>query len=65
MNDLHSSAVTSCIMKVLERVVWVHSRNRLQITLILARGVENAILHVLNTIRSHLEKPTTCIRLVL
>ena len=28
------------------------------------RGVENAILHVLNIIYFHLEKPETCIRLM-
>ena len=71
MNDLRPVAFTSCVMKVFERVVHVHHQEQgvdfmdpLQLAYRTNRSVDDAILQVLNSIYSHLEKPGTCIRLV-
>ena len=62
MNDLHPVALTSCVMKVFERVVLVHLQEQLadfmypfQLAYRENRSVDDAILQVLNCIYSHLE----------
>ena len=71
VNDLHPVALTSCVMKVVERVVLVHLQEQVadfmdpfQFAYRKNRSVDDAILTVLNSIYSHLEKPDMCIRLV-
>ena len=71
MNDLRPVALTSCVMKVFERVVLVHLQKQvadhidpLQFAYRSKRGVEDAVLHVLNNVYSHLEKKGSSIRLI-
>ena len=72
MNDLRPVTLTSCfMMKVFGRVVLVHLQEQVsefmdpfQFAYRTNRNVHDAILHVLNSIYSHLEKPDTCIRLM-
>ena len=58
-------------MKVFERAVLVHIQEQVadyidpcQFAFKRNRGIVDTILHVLNIIYFHLEKPETCIRLM-
>ncbi len=69
MNDLRPVALTSCVMKVFERVFLPILQEQvsdfmdpLQFAYKKDRSVEDAILHVLNNAYSHLDKPNTSIR---
>ena len=69
MNDLRPVALTSCVMKVVERVVLAQEQladcmDTFQFAYRKNRSVDDAILQVLNSIYSYLEKPGTCIRLM-
>ena len=71
MNDLRPIALTSCAMKVFERCVLPHLdsligdfMDPLQFAYKAKRSVDDAILHVLNNIYAHLEKPGSSIRLM-
>ena len=71
MNDLRPIALTSCIMKVFEKCIINHLQkflspfmDPLQFAYKSNRGVDDALLHVLNNISSHLEKTGTCVRLM-
>ena len=71
MNDLRPIALTSCVMKLFERCVIVHLKpqviefiDRLQFAYQMNRGVDDAILHVLNNVYSHLEKTGSSIRIM-
>lgn len=71
MNDLRPIALTSCVMKVFEKVVLLHFQIQVsdfidpfQFAYQKNRSVDDAILHVLNGIYLHLDKPGTCIRLM-
>ena len=71
MNDLQPVALTSCMMKTFERVVLLHLQPQaadlmdpVQFAYQRNRSVDDAILHVLNNIYSHLDKPATSIRLM-
>ena len=71
MNDLRPIALTCCIMKVFERCIIVllcpevsDFIDKLQFAYQKNRGVDDAILHVLNNIYSHLEKTDSSIRIM-
>jgi hypothetical protein len=71
MNDLRPVALTSAVMKVLERLVLRHLQvlvsdflDPLQFAYRSKRNVEDAVLYVLNRMYSHLENANTCIRLM-
>ena len=71
MNDLRPAALTSAVMKVFERVVLIHFQvlvtdflDPWQFAYRRNRSVEDAVLHVLNSIYAHLDKPGTYTRLV-
>ena len=71
MNDLRPIALTSCIMKVFERccmsriepLVSKHL-DPLQFAYRVNRGVDDAILHVVNNTVTHLENLNSCVRLM-
>ena len=72
MSDLRPVALTSAVMKVFERVVLSQLQrlvadflDPLQFAYRRERGVEDAVLHVLHNIYSHLDKPCSYIRLML
>ena len=71
MNDLLPVALTFAVMKVFERVVlppwqglFADFLDHLQFAYRRGRGVEDAVLHVLHNIYSHLDKPLSYIRLI-
>ena len=71
MNDLRPVALTSCVMKTFEGVVLLHLQAQtadlmdpFQFAYQRNRSVDDAILHVLHNIYSHLDKPGTSIRLM-
>ena len=71
MKDLRPVALTSCAMKVFEKVVLAHFQTQLahlmdplQFAYRKNRSVEDAILYVLNNIYAHLDKPDTSIRVM-
>ena len=70
-HDLRPIALTSCTMKVFERLVLIRVQeqvadfiNPCQFAYRSNKAVGDAVLHVLNTIDSYLEKPRTCIHLM-
>ena len=72
MKDLRPGALTSGVMKVFERVVLLQLQNLvarfmdlLQSAYSKNRSVDDAILHILDQIYSHLDKPDTSFRLML
>ena len=71
MNDLRPVALTSCVMKVFEKCILTHLKidvaayeDPLQFAYRENRGVEDAILHVLNNVYTHLENSNSCVRLM-
>ena len=71
MNDLRPVALTSCVMKVFEKVVLSHLQAEVaafmdpfQFAYQKRRSVDDAILYVLNNLYSHLDKPESSIRLM-
>ena len=71
MNGLRPIALTSSVMKVLERLVLLPFQkividfvDPLQFTYREGRSVDDAIWHVLDHAYSHLDKPATSIRLM-
>ena len=71
MNDLWPVALTSTVMKVFQRVVLILFQvlvtdflDPWQVAYRRNRSVEDAVLHVLNSIYAHLDKPGTYIRLM-
>ena len=71
MKDLRPVALTSCAMKVFEKVVLAHFQTQvahlmdpLQFAYRKNRSVEDAIPNVLNNIYVHLDKPDTSICLM-
>ena len=71
MNDLRPIALTSCVMKIFERVVLVYIRSDVsdyidpfQFAYVANRSVDDALLCVLNTIYKHLEKKGSSIRIM-
>ena len=71
MNDLRPVALTSYVMKTFERVVRLQLQPQaadlmdpFQFAYQKNRSVDDAILHVLNNIYSHLDKPSTSIHLM-
>ena len=71
MNDLRPVALTSCIMKVFEKCVLNHLKtllcnviDPLQFAYRVNRSTDDALLHILNRITSHLENKNSCVRLM-
>ena len=71
MNDLRPIALTSCIMKVFEWCLLYYldpivsnSIDPYQFAYRSKRSVEDAILHVMNNVYKHLEKPGSSVRLM-
>ena len=71
MNDLNPIALTSCIMKVFERCLLSYldpivsnSIDPYQFAYRSKRSDEDAILHVMNYVYKHLEKPGSNVRLM-
>ena len=70
-NDLRPVALTSSVIKVLERIILRRLNvlvdpflDPLQFAYRQKRNVEDAVLYVLNKIYAHLDKANTCIRLM-
>ena len=71
INDLRPVVLTSCVMKTFERVVLLLLQTQvanlmdpLQFAYQKKRSIDDAILHVLNNIYSHLGKPGSSTRLM-
>ena len=71
MNDLRPIAMTSTVMKIFERIVLniivpevAEFIDPLQFAYRKNRGVDDALLYLLNRLLSHLDKPSTSIRLM-
>ena len=70
-NDLRPIALTSCIMKLFEKVVLMQLQvqvkdyvDPLQFAYRKNRSVDDALLHVLHSIYSHLENASSSIRIM-